>query len=137
MVFVLKASKFLAQFACAVMGFKHIIFSIQFGIKLKRSCLSIFTPKPADDVRLLRFFLFSPLLGHTSMLVNGMVVYRYQLAAFLLPHISPQFPTQNKRKRNITHKHKQRNYDEEKTFHLTIYRDNILCCWLKKLCQCD
>jgi hypothetical protein len=49
----------------------------------------------------------SPLMGHTFMLVNAIVVYRYQLAAFLLPHISPHFPTQQQKKQkqnDETHK---------------------------------
>lgn len=49
------------------------------------------SPKPVDV-----YFPFFRLLWVTrlDMLVNGMEVYRYQLAAFLLPHISPYFPTQ-------------------------------------------
>lgn len=39
-----------------------------------------------------------PLMGHTFMLVNGLVVLPYQLAAFfLVAHISPHFPRNNKR----------------------------------------
>lgn len=72
------------------------------------------------------------------MLVNGMVVYRYQLAAFFF--IAPYFTTfSHAQQKKMKQQHELKiSWKKSASFtHLTIYRDSIFMLLLEELCQSD